>query len=52
MTGLANGCTYTTILNINSSEPHLITQLDHELRMWILWSGYYPLEFDTFKLYI
>jgi hypothetical protein len=23
MTGLANGCTHTTILNINSSEPHL-----------------------------
>jgi hypothetical protein len=55
MTGLANGCTYTTILDINSSEPHLITQLDLELRMWILWSGYYdyyPLEFDTFESYI
>lgn len=55
MTGLANGCTHTTILNINSSEPHLITQLDLELRMWILWSGYYdyyPLEFDAFESYI
>ena len=52
--GSTNGCPYMTILNVNYSEPHLITQLDFELRLWILWSGYYdyyPLEFDTFEQY-
>lgn len=32
MGGLTNGCPYMTILNVNYSEPHLITQLDLELR--------------------
>lgn len=51
MRGLTSRWPYMTILNVKYSESYMITELDLELGMWMLWSGYYdyyPSEFDTF----